>query len=138
MVVFLDTSSLVKLYIEEAGSAEVHRLVGAAEAVAVSRIAYAEARATFARRAGEGVVSTATLSQIRKALDEDWPSFVRLECDELQAGQLAEKHLLRGMDALHLAAAVEVNRGTPDRQLIFSCFDHRLRSAALAEGLRVP
>ena len=43
MILFCDTSALVKLYLVEAGSDAVKALVAEAEAVAVCRIAWAEA-----------------------------------------------------------------------------------------------
>lgn len=49
MTLYLDTSSLVKLYVTEAGSAEVHQLVGDANVVATSVVAYADMRAALAR-----------------------------------------------------------------------------------------
>jgi hypothetical protein len=43
LILYLDTSSLVKLYVEGSGSAEVRRLVEQAEIVATSVVAYPEA-----------------------------------------------------------------------------------------------
>lgn len=51
MILFLDTSALVKLYVVEADSPAIHAAVARAETVAVSRIAWAEACAALARRA---------------------------------------------------------------------------------------
>ena len=45
MTVYLDTSSLVKLYVAEPESESVRRLVENADIVATAAIAYAEARA---------------------------------------------------------------------------------------------
>ena len=53
MTLYLDTSSLVKLYVDEPGSDAVHRLVGTATAVATSSIAYTETRAALTRRRRE-------------------------------------------------------------------------------------
>jgi predicted nucleic acid-binding protein len=54
MILYLDTSALVKLYVEEIGSNEVKKLVKTAQIVSTSRIAYVEARAGFARKLREG------------------------------------------------------------------------------------
>ena len=43
MILYLDTSSLIKLYVPETESAAVKQLVDAAEVVATSRITYAAA-----------------------------------------------------------------------------------------------
>ena len=49
MTLYLDTSSLVKLFIDEPGSDLVGRMVGAATVVVTSTVAYPESRAAFAR-----------------------------------------------------------------------------------------
>ena len=49
MIVFLDTSALVKLYVQEDGSDDIRRYVGTCDAVMVSAAAYPEARAALAR-----------------------------------------------------------------------------------------
>ena len=50
MILYCDTSALVKLYLTEVGSAEVARHLAESEGLAVCRIAWAEAHAAFARR----------------------------------------------------------------------------------------
>jgi len=54
MILYLDTSALVKVYVEEEGSPLVQGLIAGASLVATSRIAYAEARAALARASREG------------------------------------------------------------------------------------
>ena len=49
MILYLDTSALVKLYVRERGSAQVRAHVNNADVIATSVVAYAEARAAFAR-----------------------------------------------------------------------------------------
>jgi predicted nucleic acid-binding protein len=56
VILYLDTSALVKIYVEETKSTVVRENVQHAEGLATSRIAYAEARAAFARRRrGQGL-----------------------------------------------------------------------------------
>jgi len=56
LIVYLDTSALVKLYAEEEEGGElVRRAVAEAERIATSTVAYAEARAGLARKLREGV-----------------------------------------------------------------------------------
>ena len=51
MILYLDTSALVKLYVPETDSATIKQLVDTAEMPSMSRIAYVEARAAFAPEA---------------------------------------------------------------------------------------
>ena len=47
---YLDTSALVKLYVEEEGRETVFEAVEGADRVATSTVAYAESRAAFDRK----------------------------------------------------------------------------------------
>ncbi len=56
MMLYLDTSALVKLYVDEPMSQELSAAVGEAEAVAKSLLAYAEAMAEHtSHEQGEGL-----------------------------------------------------------------------------------
>lgn len=71
--------------------------------------------------------------------DHDWESYFIVDVSDALvkiAGQFAEKHALRGYDALHLASAVIVH-GQGNRPVTFSCFDARLSRAARREGLNI-
>ena len=137
MNVYLDTSALVKLYVSEPGTPEVRTLVAGASLVVTSSVAYAEARAAFARRHREGWMDAGDLRRTVRALDDDWERYVVLEASGRlahQAGDLAESHALRGFDAIHLATAIEFGRLVGE-QPTFSTHDKRLSLAAHAEGL---
>ncbi|MEO8604991.1 MAG: type II toxin-antitoxin system VapC family toxin [bacterium] len=136
MILYLDTSALVKLYVEEDGSAVVGSWVRDAEAVATVRIAYAEARAAFARHQRDGALTAAHLRRVVTLLDADWGRYSALEVTDAlvrNAGRLAERHALRGFDAVHLAAAIELRE--PGTRVAFGCFDERLNHAARRERL---
>lgn len=138
MILYLDTSSLIKLYVPEVKSAAVKRLVEAAEVIATSRIAYAEARAALARKRRERGVSPADYRTILHDFDHDWESYFVIDVSDTLvklAGLMAEKHALRGFDAIHLASAVIISK-QGDRAVSFSCFDARLIRAARREGLK--
>lgn len=137
MILYLDTSSLVKLYIEEIGSPEVRDLVESADSVATSVVAFAEARSAFARLAREGLLDVDELAAVRDGFRRDWDSFLKVRVLKRiyeRAGELAEEHALRGFDALHLASYLELVDGAADEEEVrFSAFDSRL-SAAAAEA----
>lgn len=80
-----------------------------ASVVATSKVAYPEARAALARGFREGLLEEKDYRQVVAALQSDWPRYLALEISDSLAwlaGELAEKHRLRGFDAIHLAAAV--------------------------------
>jgi len=63
VTLYLDTSSLVKLYIAEPGSELVRELVNQAVVVTTSVIAYTETRAALARRRREGALTPAVFAK---------------------------------------------------------------------------
>jgi hypothetical protein len=123
----------VKLYVEEQGADEVRGLVGEASLVATSLAAYAEARAAFARQRREGGLTSAGLRRLSADLDADWPGFLALEVTPplaRRAGELAERHALRGFDSLHLASFLAVVDEFASEEVQFSSFDEALNRAA--------
>jgi predicted nucleic acid-binding protein len=131
MIAYLDTSSLVKLYVQEDGSSKVETLVRDSEVTATSIIAYAEARAAFARRFREKAFTPKEHNRIKEFFDKDWNNYLILSVtgDMIRlAGDLAEKHALRGFDSIHLASALTLRRELSSR-VMFSCFDDNLQKA---------
>ncbi|MFN3396653.1 MAG: PIN domain-containing protein [Thermodesulfovibrionales bacterium] len=64
MILYLDTSVLVKLYVDEAGSEKIRDITCNATVISTSKVAYAEARAAFARKQKEGGFSINILQRI--------------------------------------------------------------------------
>jgi len=137
MIVYLDTSSLVKLYVEEDESSKVDVLVKSSEVTAASLVAYAEARAAFARRFREKAFTTDEYNRLKEFFDKDWSRYFILSVtgDMIRlAGDLAEKHALRGFDSIHLASALTL-RQELSSPIVFSCFDDNLQKASEREDL---
>ena len=138
MVLYLDTSALVKLYLDEEGSGTVHEAVEAVGSVATSTVTYAEARAAFARRRRVGDLDGEGAGSLARALDRDWPTYVRLAVSNLvayRAGEMAGRYALRGFDAIHLASATRL--GERLGGLRFLAFDDHLVAAAREASLPV-
>jgi predicted nucleic acid-binding protein len=111
MILYLDTSALVKLYVGEDGSEDVDRAVRDASRVATSAVAYPEARATFARLECDEDITSEEHRAAVADLDADWNSLGVLDLARNLprfCGRLAQKHGLRGFDAVHLGSAVAV------------------------------
>ena len=79
MTLYLDTSALVKLYVEEEGAPVVRNAVAQAELVVTAAIAYVEARAAFVRRRHEGGLSNAEYRRVIRDLDSDWARYLVVE-----------------------------------------------------------
>lgn len=140
MILFCDTSALVKLYVLEAGSAETKRLVEEAAAVAVSRIAWAEAYAAFARRERESRADQAAIDSARVAFARDWPSLVVTEVSQHvveTAGEYAQTFGLRAYDSIQLASA-KITLDLCGQAVTFACFDSRLNRAAAILDMTAP
>ncbi|MBL6971913.1 MAG: type II toxin-antitoxin system VapC family toxin [Desulfobacterales bacterium] len=137
MILYLDTSSLVKLYVEEDESSKVDALVRSSEVTATSLVAYTEARAAFARRFREKAFTPDEHVRIKEFFDKDWSRYLILNVtgDMIKlAGDLAEKHALRGFDSIHLASALTL-RQELSSPIVFSCFDDNLQKASEREDL---
>jgi uncharacterized protein len=133
VTLYLDASSVVKLYVTEAGSEVVRRLVGDATVVATSVVAYAETRAALAKLRRERGLTASKLTAAKREFDEQWPTYLTLEATDSLcrvAGELAEKYNLRCFDSIHLASFAEVSRRAATGDTRFSSFDDRLNQAA--------
>lgn len=131
MICYLDTSAMVKLYVAEEASEIVRELVDSAFVVATCKVAYAEARAALARGFREGALDEKGYRLAVGALMSDWDSYFSVEVSDALvklAGDLAEEHQLRGFDAIHLAAALILNRQVR-KPIAVACWDARLWEA---------
>lgn len=135
MILYLDTTALVKVVVAEAGSDIAQRAVDDAATTATSLIAYAEARSALARTYGERGLSRLGLSQARRQLERVWRELTQVEVTAdliRRAGDLAEERSLRGMDAIHLASALALREAAGLTEV--ASWDKRLRRAAELEG----
>lgn len=137
MIAYLDTSALVKLYVQEPGIDRVRQIVDQATHVATSRVTYVEARAAFARRARERGMSRASYREVVRLFEREWEAYARMEVTEpliRLAGDYTEQHALRAYDAIQLASAVSLRRDTRS-PVAFLAADRHLTAAAEKEGL---
>ena len=142
---YLDTSALLKLFVEEAGSAQVRAAVKAAPALLCSRLGHTEASVSLARMVHLGRLDADQLPRLLGALDDYWDESIQeipLSDGVLeQARQLAQRFPLRTYDAIHLASAREARkllRGVFEGEILFLAFDKNLLNAAKELGFSVP
>ncbi len=131
MIVYLDTSALVKIYIREEHRDLVERALNDASQVATSVVAYPEARSAFARKKREGTLRSEDYDGAVHALDLAWEDFYKMRVSyeiAQTAGNIAERFALRGLDAVHLTTAMRIHSRAGDTR--FLAFDQRLVDAA--------
>ena len=137
MILYLDTSALVKLYVEETHSDDVRRWVDDAEIVATCRVAYPEAVSALNRRMRTGDISKKAYGTATRALRQDWVRLAIVDFREIDAGRLAAKYGLRGFDAIHLSSAMVLASAPAGPDVWFSSFDSALNRAVAGERLPV-
>ncbi len=140
MILYCDTSALVKCYFREAESDAILALRREAEVTAICVIGHAEFHSALNRKLREGVLAAGESERILRGFDEDWEGFVRVEVSpELNrlAARLLREHPLRAFDALHLAAALLVRDRVRSAEVRFAGFDERQCQAADREGFAV-
>jgi predicted nucleic acid-binding protein len=139
MILFCDTSALIKLLIDEPESDQMQQASSDAEAIAVCRITWAEAMAAMARRQREDPMSGNNIDLARGRLIQNWNDLTIVEVSQNlveTAGRFADGFALRGYDSVQLAAAHELRIST-DQTLTFASYDRRLRQAAQLLQLEV-
>jgi predicted nucleic acid-binding protein len=137
MIVYADTSALVKLFVTEEGSEATRALLCQASAMGTGLLARAELGAALARGARRGLLSEANALEARRRLEGVWPTWVRIGVDEAlvaRAEVLAWEYALRGYDALHLASALAWQERIQHPVALLT-FDRELWEAARRAGL---
>lgn len=137
MILYLDTSALVKRYVIEAGSDEVNYATEHAATSGTVIISRAEVAAALAKAIRIGALKQQdALASLQKFRNE-WSDLIRVQVTEnlvARADALAWEHDLRGYDAVHLAAAL-VWQETLSEPVTLATFDEQLWQAAERAGL---
>jgi len=139
VILYLDTSALVKAYVEEEHSRKVLQGMKAATASASHKVAYVEARTAFARLQREDVLDESAWETLKHEFISDWENYLQIGTTKPlldHAGKLAEVFTLRAYDSMHLAAAHILNEQS-EEQVVFACYDRRLNQAAEVLGLHL-
>jgi len=126
-LVYLDSSSLVKLVVHEEGSEELRAWLTAHPAVVASVLAVTEVRRAIGR-----ISARRTLSD-RARLVLDGVALLAIDTSILEAAANLRPPALRTLDAIHIASALSLGADL----LAFVTYDERQAAAARGAGLPV-
>ena len=131
-MIYLDTSAIVKLLVQEEHSKEVFKAVDRKPVRSVS-IAFVEVLSALARKSD--LDDDERVAAVREFL-ASWHRFNPVPTDSILevAGVLTRSYQLRAFDAIHLAAAKELG---PSSTVLFAVYDLELARAARKEGFKL-
>jgi predicted nucleic acid-binding protein len=137
MILYLDSSALVKRYVEEPGWREVAEAVERADLVGTVVVSRVEVAAALSKAVRLEALAREEAWKAVQVFREEWPELVSLRITELlisRAETLAWDYGLRGYDAVQLAAA-SVWQEMMGERVTLSTFDRRLWATARTAGL---
>lgn len=151
MILYLGTSSLVKLYVNEPYSDVIRDWANVAEMLATCRIAFTEVMSAVDLRFRNNDLSRKNYEMFIKQFSQDWTHFVKVDFNDVEAGTFINKYGLTRFGAIQLSSAKlikeEQSKLSPlfkttyndqsDISLFFSSSDEVLCKAAHTEGLKV-
>ena len=137
MILFFDTSALLKLFIREQHSEAVCKASKAASLKVVSQLTWVEMCAALGLKQRTRQIDAPQATRALQELRDEWDRYSKLAVDQaliFTAGELALTFGLRAYDSLQLASAQRAHSQTGNT-LAFACFDKQLNEAAVALGI---
>jgi predicted nucleic acid-binding protein len=132
MILYLDTSALIKRYVVESGSKEVIVLIEQADTVGSVMLTRVEMASALAKAVRLNWVETKHAENAWLDFLSHWQSFTRLSVTTAlieRASRLAWENGLRGYDATHFAAAL-IWQETLEMPVTLVTYDRELWLAA--------
>jgi uncharacterized protein len=132
VTLFLDSSAIAKLYVQETGTQTVQDAIDKHHgAVVVSSLTLPELTHAVTRNAHNLGVPDETVRELHRRILEDWEILERIPVVDFiakEASMLARSKSLRGADAVQLATCALLSRER--RGVRFLAFDDALNEAA--------
>lgn len=135
--VFLDSSALVKVVVDEEDTELASSIVEEADRIFCSQLAYVEVLSALARRRRNRELSDDSFKQAAVVLEHRWASLTTIAVTEPRirsAAALVSRYPLSGADAVHLASAYSIHASDA---LVFVTWDRRQARAASDLGFTV-
>ena len=137
MILYLDTSAMIKRYLTEPGSDDVKAWISQSRPASTSLITRAEMGAAITKATRMNWINAEQGQHALQWFRSEWELFGRLPVNEAtvqRADALACLHGLRGFDAVHLACALLYRDGLGE-SITLATYDRALWQAARIEGL---
>lgn len=137
---YLESSALVKLYVEELGTRRLLQIAASAAGnqLAILSLAQVELRSAVRRRERAGEISRTVAQQILNGFQRHLEGrFLRQVVTEAvldSAAALVDRYALRAYDAIQLAGYLALRTVSSTTTTIFVCSDRMLLVAAQSEG----
>jgi predicted nucleic acid-binding protein len=139
VILYLDTSALIKRYVEEQGSSDVLDWMDDSDLNGTALVTRVEVAAAITRAVRRKYVSQEDARQFLDMFHKEWSSFTRLPVTEplvARADALVCEYNLRGYDALHLSAALTW-QDLLDLPVTVATYDKELAEAARTSDMVV-
>ena len=139
MILYLDTSALVKRFIVEKGSADVNALISVADLVGSSIISQVEMASALGKALRMDWINPTSAETTYQDFLGQWQYFTRLMVSPGlidRAAQLSWDFGLRGYDATHLASALFWQESL-DMEIVLATYNRELWIAAKKSGIKI-
>jgi predicted nucleic acid-binding protein len=135
---YLDSNALVSLYANDNPNDAVltSKAIAQASEIVTSPITYSEVRVAFKGLHHNKRITKREYLQAVQDFDRDWSTIQTLDVNDamaLLAGALADTHLLKGCDAIHVATAMTFQLLSND--LEFLTFDLQLEKRIASSSI---
>ena len=139
MILYLDTSALVKRFVLEEGSTDVNTLISTADLVGSSLITQVEMAAALGKAARMQWIDQLAAETAYRDFINQWQYFTRLLISQVlieRASLLSLQFGLRGYDATHLASD-KFWQESLDEEILLATYDKELWTVAQMIGLHI-
>jgi len=137
LILYLDSSAIVKQYAVERGSAEIQVAAASAQIIGTTVLSRAEVAAAFKKGCRTKALNEKSAKTLLRDFNREWPNLIRLRVTERltkHASTLAWDLNLRGYDSVHLASAAAWQQAL-ERAVTVATFDSAMWEAAQKIGL---
>ena len=140
MIAYVDSSALVKKYVEERGTDRTRRWLEEAESISTSLLTPLELTSFLERSKREAKIDSPTYRRLKATIEQDLFDgvilLIGIDLDIIRlASRLIRQRRLRVQDAVQMASALKAYKES-EQEVEFICADHSLLEAARLEGLR--